>query len=212
MRTGSIKTSAPSSPPDTLQWTLYCEDHSRPLDTIGMEPCMTDSGDAQLTVNERRTLEGALDALLPPDGSFPAPSETDMVDEFILKQIPSTGEPPPYPGLDLDGLREIIAELAGHDDMTAALQELEQTSPTRFHALWALAVFGYYSRPTVTGSIQSDLAPGYHGAPLPLGYAHVIAPWDAADPRQMPSNPPGTYIATAEVQRVDLSRLDGDEQ
>lgn len=173
---------------------------------------MIDRGDAHLTVDERRTLESALDALLPPDGSFPAPSETDMVDEFILKQIPSPSDPPPYPGLDLDGLREVIADLAQFDDMTVALQEIEQTSATRFQALWALAVFGYYSRPSVTAAIQADLAPGYHGAPLPLGYTHVIAPWDADDPRQMPSNPPGSYIPTGEVQRVDLRRLDGDAQ
>jgi hypothetical protein len=94
--------------------------------------------------------------------------------------------------------------------MTAALRELEEEQPRLFQALWALAVFGYYSRPEVTAAIQRDLTPGYHGAPLPQGYAHVIAPWDAADPLQLPGRPTGSYIATADVRRVDLSRLNGE--
>lgn len=170
---------------------------------------MTDTEHAQLTGDERRTLEAALDALLPPEGSFPAPSETNLIDDFILKQIPTSGAQPPYPGLVLDDLRGILAELAHHNDMTAALRTLEQNAPERFQALWALAVFGYYSRESVTAAIQSELTEGYHGAPLPLGYAHVIAPWDVDDPHQMPPDAPGRYIATDAVRRVNLDRLDG---
>lgn len=170
---------------------------------------MTDSETIRLTDEQRRTLEIALDTLLPPEGSFPAASETDMIDAFILEQLRPPGASSAYPGLDLDDMTAMLDELAEHDDTTAALTAMEQSDPVRFQALWALAVFGYYSRESVTAAIRANLASGYHGAPLPLGYAHVIAPWDAADPRQMPSNPPGRYIATDDVQQVDLSRLDG---
>lgn len=173
---------------------------------------MTDSETNRLTDEERRTLESALDALLPPEGSFPAPSETDMIDAFILEQVPPAGEPPPYPGLDFDSLREILARLGSNPDITAALGSLDRDDPVQFQALWALAVFGYYSRDSVTVAIQTDLAADYHGAPLPRGYAHVITPWDAADSRQLPSNPSGRYIATNEVQSVDLSKMDGSHQ
>lgn len=161
---------------------------------------------------ERATLAAALDALLPPTGSFPAPSETDMIEQFILEYLPAPGEPPAYPGIDLDDLREILAFLDGNADMTGALRELEGNDPDRFQALWALAVFGYYSRPEVTAAIQRDLACEYHGAPLPRGYAHVISPWDRADPLQMPVAPPGRYIPTDDVRRVDLSQLEVSER
>ena len=173
---------------------------------------MSQSATGALTPRERATLGAALDALLPPTGSFPRPSETDMIDAFILAQVPPEDPAPPYPGIDLVGLRQILPRLDGAPDMTAALQQLERDEPARFHGLWALAVFGYYSRPDVTAAIQRDLAPGYHGAPLPLGYAHVIAPWDASDPLQMPSRPAGSYIPTNEVRRVDLSQLIGGQE
>ncbi len=93
-----------------------------------------------------------------------------------------------------------------------ALQRLEKDEPERFQALWALAVFGYYSRPEVIAAIQRDLKNEYHGAPLPLGYAHVISPWDESDPLQMPVVPAGTYIATEDVRRVDLGQLEASER
>ena len=96
--------------------------------------------------------------------------------------------------------------------MTAALIAFEQEQPAEFTALWRLAVFGYYSRPETIAAIQRDLAPAYHGAPLPLGYAHAIAPWDANDPLQMPANPRGHYVRTEDIRRVDLSGIAGSER
>ncbi|HLT20178.1 MAG TPA: hypothetical protein VKZ96_12025 [Thermomicrobiales bacterium] len=171
---------------------------------------MSQSATGELSPRERAALGAALDALLPPTGSFPLPSETDMIDAFILAQLPPEDPAPPYPGIDRAGLRQILAHLDGRPDMTAALRELEADEPEQFQALWALAVFGYYSRPEVTAAIQRDLAPGYNGAPLPKGYAHVIAPWDAGDPLQMPRRPVGRYIPTDEVRRVDLSQVIGE--
>lgn len=164
-----------------------------------------------LSAAERARLATALDALLPPSGSFPAPSATDMIDQFILPQISTPDSRASYPGLDLDGLRAILDSLDAQADIVKNLGRLERDSPAEFQALWALAVFGYYSRPEVTAAIQGDLAPGYHGAPLPLGYAHVIAPWDSGDGLQMPRNPAGRYIRTEDVRRVDLSVLDGSD-
>ncbi len=168
-----------------------------------------------LTSTERTILELILDTLLPPDGHFPAPSETDMIDDFILKHLPASDASPPYPGVDLAGLRLILGRISEDMNMTAALEELERDEPDRFQALWALAVFGYYSRPAVIEAIQHDLKPAYHGAPLPHGYAHVIVPGTRRYPLQMPVAPPGHYIATEDVRRVDLGKLEGvatDEQ
>src|SRR5579884_3419957 len=163
-----------------------------------------------LADDERRTLALALDALLPPNGSFPWPSETGLIDDFILRRVPPAGgERVPYPGLDGDGLRRLLDRLApaaGRDEMTAALARLEADDREGFTALWRLAVYGYYSRPETIAAIQRDLAPAYHGAPLPLGYAHAIAPWDPDDPLQNPRHQRGHFVPTEAVRRVDLDR------
>jgi len=164
-----------------------------------------------LTDAERATLGAALDTLLPPEGSFPLPSQTGMIDDFILRRIPTPGAGPiPYPGLDADGLRAIIARLAGTADATQALAALERDYPDDFLALWRLAVYAYYSRPETIAAISHDLAPAYHGAPLPLGYAHAIAPWDPADPLQNPQHRRGAYTPTEDVRPVDLGGLSAD--
>ncbi len=171
-----------------------------------------------LTADERATLAAAIDALLPPTGSFPAPSATGLINDFIRHRVPATGATAsslPYPLIDSDSLRAILATLstlAGDlGEMTAALTAFEQEHPSEFTALWRLAVFGYYSRPETIAAIQHDLAPDYHGAPLPLGYAHAIAPWDATNPHEMPTNPRGHYIRTEDVRRVDLAGIIRDE-
>ena len=172
-----------------------------------------------LTDDERATLAAALDALLPPNGSFPPPSATGLIDDFILHRVPATGTTGgslPWPRVDSDGLRAILVTLAtlARDlgEMTAALTAFEQEQPAEFTALWRLAVYGYYSRPETIAAIQHDLAPAYHGAPLPLGYAHAIAAWDDNDPLQLPMTPRGHYIPTEDVRRVDLSGITGNER
>lgn len=160
-----------------------------------------------LNDRERAVLAAALDALLPVEGSFPWPSEVGVIDDFILRQVPPAGTAPlPYPWIDAAGLRAILARLDGAPDMPAALTGLERERPADFRALWALAVYGYYSRPETIAAIQRELAPDYHGAPLPLGYAHIIEPWDPDDPLQLPREPRGSYIATEAVRRVDFNR------
>lgn len=156
-----------------------------------------------LTNEERRTLDAALDALLPAAGSFPAPSSTGIVDDFIIPRGPTAGSlPVPYPGLTAVDLKAILLRLNGNSDMTQALEQLETEFQVAFKGLWALAVYGYYSRPEVIEAIQQDHAPDYHGAPLPLGYEHAIEPWNPDDPLQNPRQPRGSYIATSDVQPV----------
>jgi hypothetical protein len=165
-----------------------------------------------LTDAERGTLAAALDALLPPEGSFPAPSQTGMIDDFILRQVPAPGTVMAlYPGLDGDNLRALVARLAAGGAMTEALASLERDQPEEFLALWRLAVYGYYSRPETIAAIGRDHFAPYHGAPLPLGYAHAIAPWDPDDPLQRPQHSRGTYIPTEAVRRVDLAGLPTNE-
>jgi len=169
-----------------------------------------------LSDDERVTLASALDALLPPDsnGSFPPPSTTGLIDDFILMRVPDgpdAGGWTPYPYVDAGELKHTLLALAQMErdlgSMTAALEAFEQAIPLAFLSLWRLAVYGYYSRPETIAAIARDLAPAYHGAPLPLGYAHAMASWDPTDPLQMPRNPRGTYIPTDHIQRVDLSVL-----
>ena len=156
-----------------------------------------------LTGEERRTLEAALDALLPPSGSFPLPSSTGIIDDFIYRRLePSGSLPVPYPGLTADDLKAVLRRLDGPENMAAALERLEAEYPVAFKGLWALAVYGYYSRPEVIEAIQQDHAPAYHGAPLPLGYAHAIEPWNPDDPLQNPRQPRGSFIPTSAVRRV----------
>ena len=156
-----------------------------------------------LTTDERRTLEGALDALLPPAGSFPAPSATGMIDGFIIPRLRPAGSlPVPYPGLTAEDLKAILLRLDGSGEITTALELLETEYPIAFKGLWALAVYGYYSRPEVIDAIQQDHAPAYHGAPLPLGYEHAIEPWNPDDPLQNPPRPRGSFIPTDQVRRL----------
>jgi hypothetical protein len=164
-----------------------------------------------LTDGERATLGAVLDALLPPAGSFPAPSQTGVIDDFILRRVPPASDGwVPYPWVDGDGLKALLARLAGAHDMTAALGRLEAERPADFAALWRLAVFGYYSRPETIAAIARDHAPAYHGAPLPLGYDDAIGCWDPDDPHQRPRDPRGSFIATEDVRRVAVERLSGE--
>jgi hypothetical protein len=166
----------------------------------------------ELTASERRTLERVLDALLPPEGSFPAPSTSDVIDGFIMRRVVAEGVGPvPYPGIDSAGLKGILAMLGEGPDVVESLQRFDAERPADFLALWQLVVYGYYSRPEVIHAIQTDLACEYHGAPLPLGYAHVLTSWDASHPLEMPRQPVGSYIETDQVRRVDLSGLETHE-
>ena len=168
---------------------------------------MADSG-WSLSEDERATLGRALDALLPPTGRFPLPSQTGIIDEFILKRVPAEdAEGRLYPGIDASALTQLLVELRDVDDMTMALARLEQVAPASFKSLWRLAVYGYYAQPETIEAIQRDLAPAYHGAPLPLGYADAIGRWDASDSLQLPRNPRGTFIPTDQVKRVDAPWL-----
>ncbi len=156
-----------------------------------------------LTHAERSVLEAALDALIPAGGSFPPPSRTGIIDDFIIPRLGPAGSlPVPYPGLTTDDLKAILLRLDGGDTMTAALEQLELEYPVAFQGLWALATYGYYSRPEAIEAIQKDHAPAYHGAPLPLGYEHAIDPWNPEDPLQRPRQPRGSYIPTDAVQPI----------
>lgn len=160
--------------------------------------------DWTLSDAERTALGAVLDALLPPSGSFPWPSHTGIIDQFILKRVPlDDAQGRLYPGLDAPGLKSLLAELAAASDVTTALSTLEQEQPRLFRSLWGLAVYGYYAQPETIEAIQRDLAPAYHGAPLPLGYAHAIDRWDPSDPLQRPRQPRGSFIPTDQVRRVE---------
>ncbi len=169
------------------------------------------SSEWSLSDDERRTLEQVLDALLPASGSFPPPSQTDLIDQFIMARVPASDERQAlYPGLDAPRLKSLLARLAHAQNVTDALAHLEREQPGMFQSIWRLAVYGYYSRAETIAAIQRDLAPAYHGAPLPLGYSAAMAPWDGGDPLQMPRSPRGSFIPTDQVKRVDVTKLDAE--
>jgi hypothetical protein len=164
-----------------------------------------------LSASERRTLERVLDALLPPTGSFPLPSQTGLIDDFVMQRVPASDERQAlYPGLDAPRLKSLLGHLSGAEDMTDALSRFEREQPELFQAIWRLAVYGYYSRPETIAAIQHDLTAAYHGAPLPRGYAGAMPRWDANDPLQMPRSPRGTFIPTNDVKRVNVDLLTGE--
>ncbi len=166
------------------------------------------SPDWSLSADERRTLERVLDALLPPTGNFPLPSQTEMIDQFIMERVPASDEHQSlYPGLDAPRLKMLLEQLGSAADVTDALSHLEQEQTEAFRSIWRLAVYGYYSRPETITAIQRELAPAYHGAPLPLGYAGAMPRWDANDPLQMPRSPRGSYTPTDQVERVQVDEL-----
>ncbi len=164
-----------------------------------------------LSTQERITLERALDALLPPSGSFPVPSQTGLIDDFIMLRVPEKDDAGRlYPGLDAPRLKALLSSLQDAADMTESLTMLQQEQPEGFQQLWSLAIYGYYSRSETIAAIQRDLAPAYHGAPLPRGYVDAMPPWDASDPLQMPRSPRGSHLRTEQVRRVDTSKLTGE--
>lgn len=154
------------------------------------------------------------DTMIPPGGGFPAPSDVGIVNFFGRYTAPSGYRAKHYPFVEEDSLKEALGRLgrkfldAGTAYRTAEIARLEQEEEELFSQLRSLVYYGYYSAAEVTIAIQKEIPAGrdYHGPPLPYGYAHCIEDWD--DEALSTAGQGAGYIATADVVRVDLSKLE----
>lgn len=158
-------------------------------------------------------IDAVADTLIPPDPQWPTASEVGLVafvgryvtpSGYRNKHFPFAEEDDFTAGLDRLGRSFVDADAAGR---TAAVAALEEAGDPLFEQLRALVYYGYYSRPVVTLAINRNLPAGrdYHGPPLPYGYLQTTEPWDEDLLTQAQER--GSYLATDEVVRVDLSQL-----
>lgn len=160
-------------------------------------------------------LNAVADELIPPGGGFPAPSEVDVVDFIGRYTAPSGEKALHYPFVEEDDFKAAIDNL-GEDFLSAdsaqrveTLKRLETEDETFFTQLRNMVYYGYYSRPAVTLAIQKNLPAGrdYHGPPQPYGYISTIERWSADEETFEARGSSGSYIATEDVERIDLSKI-----
>lgn len=163
------------------------------------------------------TLNAVADTMIPPGAGFPAPSEVDVVG-FIGRYVTPTGyRNKHYPFACEDafkaGLDKLGAGSRGQDSgstgsgLEEAISTLEKAEDPLFVQLRALIYYGYYSRREVVQAIRQNIPAGkdYHGPPLPYGYLEVTPEW--TEELLAAAGKGGSYIATDDVKRVDLSKL-----
>ena len=159
-------------------------------------------------------LRAVADTMIPPRDGWPTASEVDIV-AFVGRYVTPTdlrNKHFPFAEEDefkagLDRLGPAFAD-GDTDARTAAVQALEDADDPLFEQLRALVYYGYYSRPEVTLAIRRNIPAGrdYHGPPLPYGYLEVTEPWDD-EVLDTAGGGPG-FVATEDVRRVDLSKVE----
>jgi hypothetical protein len=148
-------------------------------------------------------LAALVDLLVPGDGEFPAASKVGAQAKLADRLIVMRGEGAvaelievlkacggPLAGLDEDGRRAMLARLEG---------EL----PDYFLQVRNIVYLSYYESPAVHEVIRA-MGFTYHAIPLPRGYD--VGRFDPAT--DMPRHQRGRFVATEDVERVDLSQLD----
>lgn len=160
-------------------------------------------------------LNAAADEIIPPGDGFPAPSEVDVVDFIGRYTAPSGEKAIHYPFAEedefkanIDSLGEsfLSADSAGRVEI---LKKVESEDEEFFTQLRNMVYYGYYSRPAVTLAIQKNIpaARDYHGPPQPYGYIRTIERWSADEETFEARGSSGSYIATEDVERIDLSKI-----
>jgi hypothetical protein len=165
------------------------------------------------TTEEAAVIDAIADTLIPPGGGFPAPSAIGIVDFFGRYLTPTGFRAKHFPYLEEDDLKRALAQLgdgfasSDFSDRVQTIQRLEKETPELFGQLRSLVYYGYYAAGETTAAIQREIPAGrdYHGAPLPYGYLHCIEDWD--DEALATAGQGSGYIPTANVVRVDLSKL-----
>lgn len=160
-------------------------------------------------------LNAVADTMVPPGGSFPAPSDVDVVG-FVGRYVTPTGERAVhYPfaaedtfkaAVDALGQAFVDADEAGR---TTAITALETADATFFSQLRSLVFYGYYATTEVTLAIRKNIPAGrdYHGPPQPYGYLECIEPWDEEIYGARGGGSGSGFVETDAVTRVDLSSV-----
>lgn len=160
-------------------------------------------------------LNAAADEIIPPGEGFPAPSEVNVVDFIGRYTTPSGEEATHYPFVEEDRFKAAVDSL-GEEFVSAdsarrveILKRVETEDETFFTQLRSMVYYGYYSMPAVTQAIQKNVPAGrdYHGPPQPYGYIRTIERWSADEEIFNARGASGSYIATEDVKRIDLSNI-----
>ena len=141
-------------------------------------------------------LRGLIDTLLPGGHGFPAAGATGMAG-LLAARLHATD--PALMGRLAEGLGALPDGAEGWQD---AVARLEASEPKLFDEVRKYAYLTYYEQPGVIAAIRA-LGIRYNDAPLPEGYP--AEPFDTAT--DAPRHARGRWIATEQVQPVDVSRL-----
>ena len=152
-----------------------------------------------MTSDDDAMLRGLIDTLLPGGHGFPAASATGMAGQLAARLNATDAA---FLGRFATGLRTQGALPDGAEGWHDAVARLEAGEPRLFDEVRKYAYLTYYEQPGVVAAIRA-LGLRYNDAPLPEGYP--AEPFDAA--ADAPRRARGRWIATEQVQPVDVSRL-----
>lgn len=137
------------------------------------------------------------DVLIPGDADFPSASSVGahgpMADR--LREVGGAEV--------LDRLAMGLSNQGILDDAVRATAALEAMDPALFDMARVALTYAYYETPAVIEAIRGLGFP-YNHAPQPDGY--IMRDFDPAI--DAPKVPRGHYVATEDVRRVDLTKLD----
>jgi hypothetical protein len=197
---------APEINPDVVEWRAGLL-NGRPRLGGSLTPI-------EFSAAQKAVIEAVADTMIPPGDGFPAPSAVGIVD-FIGRYVaPAGAEAKYYPfageaafKAGLDRLGDGFAS-ANENERVKTLRQLESDDEAYFSQLRSLVYYGYYAATEVTLAIQKQIPAGrdYHGPPLPYGYINCIDDWD--EEALSAAGRGSGYIATDQVKRVDLSKVE----
>jgi hypothetical protein len=144
-----------------------------------------------------------VDLLVPGDGEFPAASEVGVQAKLAARLIVLRGDGAVTELIQaLDARGGPLAKL-DEDAGRAVLARLERELPDYFLQVRNTVYLSYYESPAVHEAIRA-MGFIYNAIPLPRGYD--VGKFDPAT--DLPRHRRGHFVATGDVKRVDLSKLD----
>jgi hypothetical protein len=144
-----------------------------------------------------------VDLLVPGDGEFPAASEVGAQAKLADRLIVMRGDGAVAELIQaLDACGGPLAPL-DQDGGRAVLARLERELPDYFLQVRNIVYLSYYESPAVHEAIRA-MGFVYNAIPLPRGYD--VGRFDPMT--DLPRHQRGHFVATGDVQRVDLSQLD----
>jgi hypothetical protein len=164
---------------------------------------MTDEVGATRATRLAEMLRDLVDALIPGEGCWPAASIVGVQGILAIRLLEALGEDA------LTQIDESIGECGGPlsacDALgrAAILKRLEEMKPKLFATLRTASYFAYYESPSVIVQVRT-LGQPYDAIPIRRGYDVGCFDMD----RDIPRHDRGRYVATQDVKRVDLSKLE----